>query len=281
MKKIMAKDNIELKAQTRTLQTKMRKNQEKYDEDLKILCKAKEELQNLNKEQNQQFKRILVEKGQHTKAILEVQSTNNELEQQVASLERVNLELEITIHSLENSQIRRKPESNRSTRENTSQTLDINDSNLSNTKQLKPLPQNKEKLCYACGSEKHEIKHCKSKRNIYIIELKRNQVTEYKLRKELEKYGKVKSRRVSQGKHGRKGNIGMACLATEEQAKLEIKMLNKTKQYVANECKHRKQTNNLNNTTKKKDKSYKKPVEEKQLQETKTCYAGGSKEHLI
>ena len=103
MKKIMAKDNIELKAQTRTLQTKMRKNQDKYDEDLKIHCKAKEELQNLNKEQNQQFKRILVQKGQHTKAILEAQSTNNELEQQVASPERVNLELEITIHSLENS----------------------------------------------------------------------------------------------------------------------------------------------------------------------------------
>ena len=41
MKKIMAKDNIELKAQNQTLQAKMRENQEKYDEDLKILCKAK------------------------------------------------------------------------------------------------------------------------------------------------------------------------------------------------------------------------------------------------
>ena len=45
MKKIMAKDNIELKAQNQTLQTNMRENQEKYNEDLKILCKAKEELQ--------------------------------------------------------------------------------------------------------------------------------------------------------------------------------------------------------------------------------------------
>ena len=35
MKKIMAKDNIEL-----TLQTKMQENQEKYDENLKILCKS-------------------------------------------------------------------------------------------------------------------------------------------------------------------------------------------------------------------------------------------------
>ena len=58
-------------------------------------------------------------------------------------------------------------------------------------------------------------------------------------------------------------------------------MLNKTKQYVANEYKHRKQTNNLNNSTQEKDKRYQKPVEEKQLQETKTCYACGSKEHLI
>ena len=48
--KIMAKDNIELKTQNRTLQTKTRENQEKYEENLKIFCKAKEELQNLNKE---------------------------------------------------------------------------------------------------------------------------------------------------------------------------------------------------------------------------------------
>ena len=40
-------------------------------------------------------------------------------------------------------------------------------------------------------------------------------------------------------------------------------MLNKTKQYVANEYKHKKQTNNLNNNTKEKDKRYKKLVEEK------------------
>ena len=92
MKKIMAKDNIELKTQNQTLQAKMRENQEKYDQDLKILCKAKEELQNQNKEQNQQLKRLLTEKDQYTKTILNTQSTNNELEQQVASLKRVNLE---------------------------------------------------------------------------------------------------------------------------------------------------------------------------------------------
>ena len=110
------------------------------------------------------------------------------------------------------------------------------------------------------------------------------------------------SKLVRQDKHGRKDNIGIACLATEEQAKLAIKMLNKTKQYVANEYKqaklaikmliktkqyvaneykHRKQGNNLNNNTKEKDKRYKKLVEEKQLQETETCYACRSKEHLI
>ena len=53
------------------------------DEDLKILCKAKEELQNQNKDQNQQLKRLLAEKDQYTKTILNAQSTNNELEQQV------------------------------------------------------------------------------------------------------------------------------------------------------------------------------------------------------
>ena len=60
------------------------------------------------------------------------------------------------------------------------------------------------------------------------------------------------------------------CFATEEQAKLAIKMLNKTKQYVANEYKHRKQTKNLNYNTKEEDKRYKKSVEEKHLQETIT-----------
>ena len=34
--------------------------------------------------------------------------------------------------------------------------------------------------------------------------------------------------RVRQDKHGRNSNIRMACLATEEQANLAIKMLNKT-----------------------------------------------------
>ena len=73
----------------------------------------------------------------------------------------------------------------------------------------------------------------------------------------------------------------MAFLATEEQAKPAIKKQNKTKQHVANEHKRRKQTNNLNNNTNEKDKKYKIPVGEKQLQETKTCQACGSKEHLI
>ena len=106
------------------------------------------------------------------------------------SLKRVNLELETTIHSLEESKIRRKPDSARSNRENTSQTLDLNDNNIRNTKQLEPVPQENERLCHACGSEKYEIKYCESKRNIYIINLKRNQIIERKLRKELEKYGK-------------------------------------------------------------------------------------------
>ena len=231
----------------------MKENQEKNGEDLKILCKAKEELQNQNKEQNQQLKRLLAEKDQHTKTILNTQSINNELEQQVTSLKRVNLELETTIHSLENSQIRRKPESNRITLENASQTVDVNDNNLSNTKHLEPVPQNKEKTYHACGSDKNEIKDCKSKKNIYVIDLKRNQIIERKLRKELERYGEIKSM------------LSNRSLATEEQANLAIKMLNKTKQYVANEYRHRKQTNNLCNGTKEKDKRCKKPVEEKQL----------------
>ena len=74
---------------------------------------------------------------------------------------------------------------------------------------------------------------------------------------------------------GEKAIYALPCLATKEQAKLAIKMLNKTKQYVANGHKHKKKTNKLNNNTKEKDKRYKKPVEEKQHQEAKTCYGCG------
>ena len=162
VKKIMVKDNIELKAQNQTLQIKMQENQEKHEENLKIFCKAKEELENLNKEQNQQLKRLIAEKDRNTQTILIIQRTNNELEQQVTSLKRGNLDLKTTIHSLEKLQIRRKPESSTSTRENTSQTLDLNENNLSNTKQFEPVPQNKKELCHGCGSEKHEIKDFES-----------------------------------------------------------------------------------------------------------------------
>ena len=106
------------------------------------------------------------------------------------------MEFETTIHSLEKSQIKRKPEFYRNTRESTSQTLHINDNNLSNTKQLEPVPQNKEKLSHAWGSEKREIKDSESKKRIYITDLKRNQVIGLKLRKELEKREEVESMRV-------------------------------------------------------------------------------------
>ena len=73
--------------------------------------------------------------------------------------------------------------------------------------------------------QKNMEKHCKSKRNIYIIDLKRNQVTERKLREVLEKYGEVKGISERQDSHSRKGNMGMDCLATEEQGKLALRML--------------------------------------------------------
>ena len=95
---------------------------------------------------------------------------------------------------------------------------------ISNTKQLGSVPKNKGILCYTSGSEKYKRLWILKK---HIIDLKRNQIIEHKLRKEFEKYGEVRSMRVRQDKHGRQGNIGMACLATEEQGKLALKMLNK------------------------------------------------------
>ena len=58
----MAKDNIELKAQNQNLQKKMQENHEKYDKDLKMLHKAKEDLQNQNKEQISKLKDYLQKK---------------------------------------------------------------------------------------------------------------------------------------------------------------------------------------------------------------------------
>ena len=95
---------------------------------------------------------------------------------------------------------------------------------ISKAKQLGSVPKSKGILCYTCGSEKYNKRLWILKK--YIIDLKRNQIIEHKLRKELEKYGEVRSMRVRQDKHGRQGNIGTACLATEEQGKLAIKMLN-------------------------------------------------------
>ena len=66
MKIIMTKDNMQLKVQNQTLQTKMQENQEKYDENLKILCRAKEEFKNLNKEKNSNLKDYLQKKIIHS-----------------------------------------------------------------------------------------------------------------------------------------------------------------------------------------------------------------------
>ena len=59
------------------------------------------------------------------------------------------------------------------------------------------------------------------------------------------------------------------------------KILNKTSKCEENEYKHRNQPNNLNNTIQEKNEKYKTPVEGKQLQAKKTCYACGSHERLI
>ena len=128
----------------------------------------------MNKEQNLQLRGLLAEKDQHTNAILNAQSTNNELEQQVKYFKRVNSQLETIVHSLEKLQFKRKPESYRSTRENNSQTLDKNDKNLSNTKLLEPVLQNEEKFCHACWSLKHEKKIANPKETYYRSKKKPN-----------------------------------------------------------------------------------------------------------
>ena len=49
VKKIITKDNIELKAQNQTLRIKPLENQEKHADNLKKNCKAKEEMEKLNR----------------------------------------------------------------------------------------------------------------------------------------------------------------------------------------------------------------------------------------
>ena len=65
----------------------------------------------------------------------------------------------------------------------------------------------------------------------------------------------------------------MACLRMEEQVKLAVKMPSETNQYVANRCKYRNQTNNLNRIQ-EKDKKCKEPAEKKNnFKKNNTCYA--------
>ena len=57
-----------------------------------LLRKASsKELQNLNKEQGPQVKRLISKKNQHNHTIPNAQSTSNELKQQVSSPKRINL----------------------------------------------------------------------------------------------------------------------------------------------------------------------------------------------
>ena len=64
---------------------------------------------------------MIAEIDQRTQTILNLQSINNELEQLVSSLP-VNLKLDTTIHYLEKSPVKRKPESSASTKKNANQT---------------------------------------------------------------------------------------------------------------------------------------------------------------
>ena len=62
--------------------------------------------------------------------MLNLQSTNNELEQQLTATVRFELEYQRKYN----------------------QTIDLNEKNLSNTKQFEPIPQDKLRLCHAFGS---------------------------------------------------------------------------------------------------------------------------------
>ena len=46
-------------------------------------------------------------------------------------------------------------------------------------------------ICYACGTKGHKIKHCESKRNIYIIS--KENLSSQELRRIMEEYGTVKA----------------------------------------------------------------------------------------
>ena len=48
----------------------------------------------------------------------------------------------------------------------------------------------KENCAMLVENEKHEIKDCESKRNIYIIDLERNQIIEHNSEKNLKNMGK-------------------------------------------------------------------------------------------
>ena len=78
---------------------------------------------------------MIAEIDQRTQTILNLQSINNELEQLVSSLP-VSLKLDTTIHNLEKSPVKRKPESSASTKQKCKSNIHLNDNNLYNTNNL-------------------------------------------------------------------------------------------------------------------------------------------------
>ena len=60
-------------------------------------------------------------------------------------------------------------------------------------------------ICYAYESDNHEIKDRDSVKNIFIDS---RQINNEGLKYRLEEYGKIKYKKIRQGKYGRLGNIG-------------------------------------------------------------------------
>ena len=86
--------------------------------------------------------------------------------------------------------------------------------------------QAEERLCYACGSSKHEIKECESGQNIFITYPDEGtRYSKLEIRRMMGNYGKVTSVKFKKNRWGEDTNSGMICFSTKEEAQYAIQQI--------------------------------------------------------
>ena len=198
----------------------------------------------IERENQLQTKNSNIEKESNRKTTKKLQEEKDTLEEQMADLRILNLNIETNLHRKQNKETQQAEQLGISTQPTgkTDQEREMKENKK--TQEMKEINKN---ICYACKSSNHEIKDCDSGENIFIID---RQINKEELKYILEEYGKIKCIKIRQEKCGRLGNVGMVCFETKEEANAAIQDLNETTRYIAKEHEPKKQRVNIDNQDK-------------------------------